>query len=181
MSLTFEPIKAEDLPNDVELLKDHIISLAYVKNGVIEARDDHVASLLAKVHRLECRLKWCHDRLAAANGTAVGPAATTSAAAEPVNIPVPRPSTPDGLYSPRYSPDYDTPLLPSVEEEGIISKDTSPARSTRSQTRAPSRVSKRKNAWKRGGKGAKNGKRDCVRRWSEGDRFDCGEGFRESP
>ena len=117
------------------------------------------------------RLKLAEDRLTAANRT-LPLFAAPSAAAGPIRTPAFRPLTSPGFCSPLSSPDCDPLIFLSVEEEEPGNKEASPARSTRSQTRGSSRVSKSKRVGKRSGKGINNGRRDCVRSWSENDRFD---------
>lgn len=166
-----EPIKSDELPDDVELLKETIVNLKHVNNGVMQAHDNHVANLLSKVLWLEGRLKLAEDHLAAANRTPPLFAAAP-ATLNPIRTPAIRPLTSPGFYSPISSRDYDPPIFPSVEEEEPATKRASPARSTRRQTRGSSRVSKSKDVGKRSGKVINKGRRDCVRKWSEDDRFD---------
>ena len=63
-----EPIDFDTLPNDVGQLKAIIWRLAFQKNAIIKARDEHINTLLEQNQCLECSLQLCRESLAAADG-----------------------------------------------------------------------------------------------------------------
>ena len=64
-----EPIDFDDLPDNVGQLKAFIFRLAFQKNAIIKARDQHINTLLDQNQSLECSLQLCRESLAAADGT----------------------------------------------------------------------------------------------------------------
>ncbi|MDI1493144.1 MAG: hypothetical protein OHK93_004931 [Ramalina farinacea] len=71
-----EPIDFDALPNNVGQLKAIIWRLAFQKNAIIKARDDHINTLLEKNQALECSLQLCRESLAAADA-ATSPASAS--------------------------------------------------------------------------------------------------------
>ena len=101
-----EPIDFADLPDNIGQLKAIIWRLAFQKNAIIKARDEHINTLLDQNQSLECSLQLCRESLAAAE--AGSPPASASEGSE----------SEDGgsvaLSSPLSSP------LPSSSSEGDL-------------------------------------------------------------